>query len=181
MSEIKSLEQVKEFHAMFEHSIGVDENHIEPLTTRQLRIKLLFEELAELAVASDVNGTFYDLCIEAQSELQFKNHDGNKVDKVEELDAIADIQYVLNGKLLTSGLHNLIDEANDLVHKNNMTKAHKDIYHAQQTIEKKNMINCTEKFKDGLVLLYNSDGKLTKPWDHTKVSLETLFKKDLES
>jgi len=183
----KNLEQVKEFHEMFEHPIGIDENHVEPLKVRQLRIKLLFEELEELATASDVKITFLDLCeghanktyakIEGEPETWV---DGDNVDKVEELDAIADIQYVLNGKILTSGLHGLIEEANDLVHANNMTKAHRDMDHLMDTVIKKQMEGYYHKVKDGLYLLYNSDHKLTKPWNHKKVSFKNLFKKDLE-
>ena len=178
-----SLDKVKEFHELFEHPIGLCPNHEEPLKIRQLRIKLLFEELSELAEASDVKITFMDLCEgyanKAYSEMKGepeKWFDGDNVDKVEELDAITDIQYVLDGKKLTSGLHTVTSEAFDLIHENNMEKAHMSELHCNQTITINKMIgaNVVEK-SEGVFLLYNSDWKLTKPHDHKKVDLSHLI------
>ena len=175
-----TTEKVKEFHELFEHPIGESPICVEPLKIRQLRIKLLFEELRELAVAGDVQETFGNLCVDVLNE-EFDHDDegykdGDNVDKVEELDAITDIQYVLDGKKLTSGLHTVTEAAFDMVHLNNMLKAHRSHEHAEETIKKKNDGDgyVTEE-RNGRIMLFNSSGKLTKPWDHKKVDLLTLF------
>lgn len=170
-----SLKQVVEFHELFDSPIG-ELNNIETLETRQLRIKLLFEELEELALASDVAGTFYDLCdnyiIETPEDCL---QDGDNVDKEEELDALCDIQYVLNGKIITSGLQDCFDENFNLVHINNMTKAHESEEHCQKTIDEKTETGqegFTYYEKNGKYLLFNKHNKLTKPYDHQKVKLK---------
>jgi predicted HAD superfamily Cof-like phosphohydrolase len=183
-----SLEMVKEFHELFEHPVGKDFTHVEPLKIRQLRIKLLFEELEELAVAGDVRETFFNLCNDHMNENRQRGGDngdcdhidGDNVDKKEELDAITDLQYVLDGKKLTSGLHALTKEAFELIHENNMKKAHIDQEHAVATIKHINLDKGVWETvaKNGKVLLYNPDGKLTKPWDHDKVDLSKLLLKN---
>lgn len=176
----KSLEQVKQFHETFNHPVG--EIGKEPLAVRQLRIKLLFEELQELAEASDCMGTFRDLCIPVEKHytdvIGEPIPDGDDVNIVEELDALADIQYVLNGKILTAGLHNCFDENFDLVHANNMNKLHRDWEHAEETVDK-GRLNNIELFKlqvevDGylLVKVFNNAGKIIKPHDFEKVQLK---------
>jgi len=189
----KSLRQVAEFHQLFEHPVG-RMDVLEPLKTRQLRDKLLFEEGAELSEASDTQKTHYDLCkayiekidnkyAKLAKEAEEKGlpipvlADGDNVDKVEELDALCDIQYVLNGKVLTAGLAPVFEAGCDLVHSNNMTKAHRDHAHCLETVEHLKLTGewrCVEKDKD-VWMLYNSDAKLTKPHDHIKVSLEPII------
>lgn len=169
--------KVADFHKTFEHPInGITE--IEPLKIRQLRVKLLFEELAELAEAGDVNGTMMDLCHKYISDGLPENgepvEDGDNVNKVEELDALCDIQYVLDGKKLTSGLHEVFDQAFDLVHQNNMNKAHTGPDHVQMTAGHLGIkLNTIER--NGLFLAMNEDGKLIKPFDHKKVTLNHLI------
>ena len=195
----KSLEDVAEFHQTFKHPIG-QIGEFEQLNIRQLRIKLLFEELAELAEASDCKMTMVQLCdkhvfnaTNNESEIQefeeeristltslafsMRLKDGDDVNLIEELDAICDIQYVLNGKIITAGLQDVFDKNFDLVHKNNMQKAHRDLKHAAKTIEYLRVEKAsTDEFKlieeQEVVLLYNQDGKLIKPFDHKKVTLQ---------
>jgi len=192
----KSLEQVAEFHKLFNHRIG-EEIDSEPLVTRQLRIKLLFEELKELAEASDCKRTFIELCddstlaalqnfgldpidqIEARKTTLdgFDIKDGDNVNNLEELDALCDLQYVLNGKILTGGYHKVFDAAFDQVQENNMTKAHRSEEHAKITLSKSDLVlsgNIEEK--QGYYIVTNASGKIIKPWDHKKVSLEKFIK-----
>jgi predicted HAD superfamily Cof-like phosphohydrolase len=177
MNQKTTTEKVTEFHQLFEHPIG-KLNEAEPLKIRQLRIKLLFEELQELAEAGDVMGTFVSLCNQTADLENLNKVDGDNVNKVEELDAITDIQYVLDGKKLTSGLHEVTDQAFDLVHSNNMQKAHTSDEHAEATI---NALNDGENYvvenRNGKVLLFNSSGKVIKPYNHKKVDLSTLLNK----
>lgn len=182
MPEKTTTEKVKEFHELFEHPVGESTICLEPLKIRQLRIKLLFEELQELAEAGDVMGTFESLCHKVISDFTADNGqsnvDGENVDKVEELDAICDLQYVLDGKKLTSGLYRCTDEAFDLVHENNMSKAHDDMAHVQATADKyvwQKDRDYTVTETDRGFLMYNIAGKLIKPHDHKKVDLVTLI------
>lgn len=180
---MKQLELVRDFHNLFEHPIKETIEEDEPLKIRQLRVKLLFEELTELVDASDVRDTMFNLCNDYALGNRQKHGDigdcrwvdGDNVNKLEELDALCDIQYVLLGKVLTGGYHKVFYPAFKVVHENNMTKAHRDDNHATVTVFKSKSANFNRVCKDGKVLLYNSDGKLTKPWDHKKVSLEPFI------
>ncbi len=182
------LKKVFKFQETFLMAIGPDVKHVETLETRQLRIKLLFEELMELAEASDCKGTFHSLCTQVFREYctggleGIKGHkcppDGDNVDRVEELDALCDLQYVLTGKIISSGLHEVFDEAFKRVHKNNMEKAHVSIVHVKNTISHKklNPENCKIITIDNeTYLLHNESGKLVKPHDHKKVDLSDLL------
>lgn len=191
---MNKTEKVGQFHTLFEQPIGKI-NELESLSVRQLRIKLLFEELHELAEAGDVELTFHNLC-EGQLVKNLKKygpdtgkfgdislqplHDGDDVNKKEELDALCDIEYVLHGKINTSGLQEVFDAAFDLVHNNNMKKAHKDVHHANETVKIKNLEGFNIKQKSETeILLYNKDNKLIKPHDHEKVDLSIFFIKGI--
>lgn len=164
-----TLRQVQEFHQVFDHPIG-NLTDIELLKVRQLRIKLLFEELTELAEASDCRYTLSSLCAEHLG--QGAGTDGDNVNKLEELDACCDLQYVLNGKIITAGLQNVFDANFDRVHQNNMSKAHSTYEQALETKNKNRFTNYNIKPKDGgLFILTNADGKIIKPHDHVKVAL----------
>lgn len=179
---------VREFHETFEHPIGQGVDCIEPLKIRQLRAKLLFEELSELVEAGDIKATFADLCLswlnannampkeyEVEPEVftvhSHRLRDGDNVNKLEELDALCDIQYVLAGKILTSGLHEVFDRSFQLVHQNNMNKAHRNMEHAKETIEKSLGGKGTISVRDGKFIVLNEYKKVIKPHDHVKVKL----------
>lgn len=127
MEQIKgrsSIEQVKEFHEVFGHPVA-DKVGEETLETRQLRIKLLFEELEELAIASGCDATFRKLCDDAAWLDIYDDDpiDGDVLNHVEELDALCDLQVVLDGKFLTSGHWKVKDQAFAEVHRSNMSKS----------------------------------------------------------
>lgn len=197
---------VEEFHKTFEHPVGLNSAHKEPLNIRQLRIKLLFEELTELAEAGDVKATLLTLCSDYITEIFDKNggvedadeskitfkemlsdreiSDGDNVNKIEELDALADIMYVLCGKILTSGLHNVFERSFLKVHQNNMSKAHFTEEHAKETLEnslsgKGSIVTkeIAQQQHDGsylsvpVYIVLNESKKVIKPWNHKKVEL----------
>ena len=168
----KSLEQVLEFQQVFDQGVG-NINELEPLATRQLRIRLLFEELEELSQASDCTTTFFQLCSAHADSIYNCRRDADNVNQIEELDALCDIQYVLNGKIITAGMHHIFDRNFDLVHQNNMSKAHLTHNHVLDTVTRKgfNLDSCSVVPKKNVFLLLDSAGKLTKPWNHTKVAL----------
>lgn len=92
-----TLEQVKEFHETYGQPI-LGTPDISDVGVNQLRINLLAEELDELKDALEQG------------------------DIVETLDALIDLQYVLDGAFLAFGLHDLKQVAFDEVHRSNMSK-----------------------------------------------------------
>ena len=96
-----TLEQVQEFHETYGLPVeGAPDLSCEQ--TKELRINLLAEELDELKEALAEN------------------------DIVEVLDALIDLQYVLDGAFLSFGLHSVKQAAFDEVHRSNMSKLGED-------------------------------------------------------
>lgn len=96
-----TIEQVKEFHCSF-GSVIPKEITIDNQGVNELRISLLREELDELITAL------------------------NDKDQVEVLDALTDLQYVLDGAYLDFGLSSYKDAAFNEVHNSNMSKLGED-------------------------------------------------------
>lgn len=96
-----TLDAVKEFHETYGLPVK-DVPHITDEKTNQLRINLLQEELDELSEALANN------------------------DIVEVLDALTDLQYVLDGAYLSFGLHGLKESAFNEVQRSNMSKLGED-------------------------------------------------------
>ncbi len=97
MNKRTTLEQVQEFHETYGLSV-LDKASISDAKTNELRINLLAEELGELKEALEQG------------------------DMVETLDALIDLQYVLDGAFLSFGLHHVKGAAFDEVHRSNMSK-----------------------------------------------------------
>ncbi len=96
-----TLEQVKIFHETYGLPVK-NAPDISDTKTNALRINLLFEEVEELKEALEAG------------------------DLVEVLDALTDIQYVLDGAYLSFGLHNLKTAAFEEVQRSNMSKLGED-------------------------------------------------------
>ncbi len=92
-----TLKCVQEFHEAFELPVKARPDISDP-KTNLLRINLIAEELDELKEAL------------AQGDV------------VEVLDALTDLQYVLDGAYLSFGLHAMKHKAFDEVHRSNMSK-----------------------------------------------------------
>lgn len=97
MSKKSTLEQVKIFHETYGLPVKNAPDISDP-QTNELRVNLLQEEVDELREALE---------------------DG---DIVEVLDALTDIQYVLDGAYLSFGLHHLKEAAFAEVQRSNMSK-----------------------------------------------------------
>ncbi len=97
MSDKTTLDQVQEFHETYGLPV-LDAPHISDEKTNELRINLLAEELDELKEALEQG------------------------DMVETLDALIDLQYVLDGAFLSLGMAHLKAPAFDEVHRSNMSK-----------------------------------------------------------
>ncbi len=96
-----TIEQVQEFHETY--GLPVErEQTTGSKQTKELRINLLQEELDELKEALEND------------------------DMVETLDALIDLQYVLDGAFLSFGLQNVKNEAFSEVHRSNMSKLGED-------------------------------------------------------
>lgn len=96
-----TLIQVQEFHETY----GLPVQSVPDISdekTNALRINLLAEELDELKEALAAG------------------------DLVETLDALIDLQYVLDGAFLSFGLHHVKEAAFDEVHRSNMSKLGED-------------------------------------------------------
>jgi predicted HAD superfamily Cof-like phosphohydrolase len=193
----KHTQLIKDFMELFDQKVLPDLSEPSDLATRQLRIKLIFEELTELAKAMDVQGTFLKLCEDFikkadKNKGQWKGaagytnqlRDGNNNDIVETLDALIDLEYVTTGTVLSEGLQGVYEKNFDIVHVNNMTKAHRDLSHAIETAQKKspNGGNAEELSKWRTVnkephgvLLFDPNNKVVKPHDHVKVKLDLDF------
>ena len=96
-----TLEQVQEFHETYGLPVEAAPK-IDDEKTNALRINLLAEELDELKEALAAG------------------------DVVEVLDALTDLQYVLDGAYLSFGLHAVKTAAFDEVHRSNMSKLGED-------------------------------------------------------
>ena len=135
MSDKKStLEQVQEFHETYGLPV-LDQANISDEKTNQLRINLLAEELDELKEAL------------AEGDL------------VETLDALIDLQYVLDGAFLSFGLQHVKDAAFDEVHRSNMSKLG----------------------ADGKPIRRESDGKVLKGPDYFKPDIAQFVDKKEEA
>jgi predicted HAD superfamily Cof-like phosphohydrolase len=101
MTKKTTLEQVREFHETYGLPVKSTPD-VSDKRTNALRINLLAEELDELKEA-------------------LKNSD-----VVETLDALIDLQYVLDGAFLSLGLHDQKEKAFAEVHASNMSKLGED-------------------------------------------------------
>ena len=91
-----TLAIVREWHEAFD--VPVENAPTIPKHRAQMRLDILEEEVAELRAAVEAD------------------------DLVEALDALCDIQYVLDGTFLEFGLHQLKHDAMAEVHSSNMSK-----------------------------------------------------------
>lgn len=97
MTKRSTLDQVQEFHETYGLPVK-NSPTISDEKTNALRINLLAEELEELKEALEQG------------------------DLVETLDALIDLQYVLDGAFLSFGMQSLKTPAFDEVHRSNMSK-----------------------------------------------------------
>lgn len=174
------IRKVKEFHRTVDHP--VNEMATEKTNTRQLRIKLLFEELAELSEASDCKGTFYSLCKNHLDNLEAIPFDGNTPNYREELDALCDLMYVLAGKILTGGYHWVFNDAFAEVHRSNMSKVCQTLDDVEKTMEYYNeeynipMKNMTYKQIGKAYVVYHKDGKVLKNVNYKPANIYLFIK-----
>ena len=124
---MKSIEQVAEFHRTFDCETH-EQPHVDSGRLNALRLSLLQEELMELEVALQTG------------------------EPAQVLDALTDLQYVLDGAYLAFGLAKFKDAALAEVHRSNMSKLWPD-----GTVHKRD------------------DGKVLKPDTYSPANLEAVL------
>jgi predicted HAD superfamily Cof-like phosphohydrolase len=169
----KTLEQVKEFMLMFKQPVQPITHQIQTDRAR-LRLSLLLEETHELAVAYGEDRYFKDMCHSISTKPTYTD----SPNRVEELDALVDIQYVLNGAVLEGGLGDCFDEAFDEVHANNMTKAASTIEEANASILKygeKNILVVAEEHNNKFIIFDVHTRKALKAANYVPVDLSGIL------
>ena len=157
----KTLESVSEFHKTFGAPV-LNTPQIPDESRVRLRLALILEELSEFAEASGAAGIFNEMmkdkvaAYEAQPEVK---------DTAEALDALCDLQVVLNGSTIEYGLQDRFDEAFDEVHRSNMSKACSTEEEGQASVskyEKEGVKTFLEKVNGKYVIYRAADRKILK-------------------
>lgn len=150
---MKSIDLVTEFHDKFDQPIRT-QPCVDDEGTSQLRLNLLLEELQELGAALgfrlilDEEDGFKFECWEITSDVR-----GLDLDKaVATLDALTDLQYVLDGSYVSLGFGPWKDAAFEEVHRSNMSKV----------------------WSDGQVRKHR-DGKVMKPSTYSPADLQSVL------
>jgi predicted HAD superfamily Cof-like phosphohydrolase len=173
----KNIEQVKEFHELFNIPILSKEETI-PVERRRLRLSLLFEELSELADAYGLNKTFATMCANHGKSDLFDWTDSFELNRIESLDAKGDIAYILYGTALEDGDSTILSLAFDDIHQSNMSKACNDLQEALDTIEfyKNKGIESHYVIKNYKYLIYRTyDNKVLKSINYNEFNGDKYF------
>jgi predicted HAD superfamily Cof-like phosphohydrolase len=154
MKQLDSLNQVAEFHRLFQHPI--EPEPVIPSDERcRLRVELIAEELKEL-------------------ELAIENKDLTGI-----ADALCDIQYVLAGAVLEFGLGEKFRDLFDEVQRSNMSKACDTEEEAIITVEYYRENYNTESYykkKDGKYMIYRKeDNKTLKSINYSPADLKRIL------
>lgn len=167
----QTLKDVAEFHQTF--GVPSSEKPTVPSMDRiKLRLTLILEELHELAQASAAETEFIDMLDQKVKEFQ----PGNSIpDPVEVIDALCDLQVVLNGSIIEYGFHDVFDDAFEEVHQSNMSKACQTEEEGRASIQKykEEGVSVIMEPVNGKFILYRSqDHKVMKNVNWTPPSLE---------
>lgn len=180
--------KVEEFMITFNQSIpkGTDIVGDIPKEVLKLRGSLLLEEVLEFIeacgqeVASQFVNVLHDKSVELHKRVETQIVP-QKYDVVEAMDALCDIQYVLSGAILATGLTPKFDECFENVHESNMSKACTSYAQAQETMD--NYTNSgtgcyidVQKGTEGVwLVLRNGDKKLLKSNGYTPANIKGIL------
>ncbi len=168
---MKPIEQVIKFQRIFGDEVN-DLGTIPSIEKRKLRLKLIFEELSELAEAYGLKSTFGEICEDYTHKIvDCDILDNHKYDEVEALDAISDLLVVVYGGACINGQSSIIDEAFDETMRSNMSKSCKTLDQALYTIAQyhKEGRDTYYKLVDGLYIIYDSNtNKILKNKDENE-------------
>ncbi len=170
------LEQVKEFMVTAGQPV-VKTPNVMPEDRNKLRIALLFEELREYAEASGLDYYFKSL---AKHSLDTKDIVDSKVDLVEQLDALCDMQYVLSGAIHENGMGEVFDDAFNEVHRSNMSKFCVDNTEAFNTMNmysEQGIPTYYDTAKNPIVVYRKEDSKVLKSINYSPANLKPFINK----
>lgn len=157
---IPFLQNVKEFHQLFNHPIAPSPTNI-PIDRQDLRYHLIKEENEEFLEGLEKNNL------------------------VEIADALGDTLYVLGGAIIEHGLQDAMPEIFAEIHKSNMSKACRTLEEVQKTVAKYEAdgIEVYSKNKrtnnsNVVFLIYRkSDNKILKNINYKPANLLPIIKK----
>lgn len=169
----KEQGQVKDFMQKYQQQTPEKPAH-PAASIRALRVKLLLEEVFELAEASGVRIEEFDGSQIDLKKIQLhvlNNKDGDKVDLVGVADALADIDYVNLGAAVAYGID--LEPFQTEVHRSNMTKLWKlEEISGTPTLD----ITRVSDSGDGRVcLVKNEDGKVIKSPSYSPADLKSVM------
>ena len=171
------LEQVKEFHKFFGHPISSNPSDSSNIDLKKLRVKLLFEELTELSSALGLSATMRSLCAEYVAD-NSESFDSDTVDKVETLDALCDLQYVLSGAVISMGYTDVFNDSFNHVHMSNMSKACNNESELNDTLkyyEDTGVDVISSKIEDKYIVYRKYDMKVLKNKYYMKTELSKFI------
>ncbi len=178
-------ERVEFFNKLMNQPIGTDPKLV-PLELRKLGIKIIFEELAELANASGVPLAFNKCCEKQLKETKAEEDSvsGDGVDPVLQLDGACDVQYTLSWVINVFGLKEHFEDAYIETCKSNNSKACTSMEEAQRTKEYWEKKDGDERViepnvVDGVMyyIVKRLDGKVTKSVDYIPANFAQFFNK----
>lgn len=173
------IKQVKEFMTTFDQPTPETIINI-PEDRNKLRIALIFEELREYAEASGLKGYFaYELCKKHSNDIADGEVIDENINKVEQLDALLDLQYVLSGAVIEHGFDTVFDKGFEEVHRSNMTKAIKSAEDLDNTLElhdlKGEYAFSTKSTEYPTVLYRHPDMKVIKSASYSPANLKSIL------
>ena len=111
---------VREFHEVFDHPVSYDPKVVPSIENRILRVRMIAEELLELARAMGVKLACISGDTEAEDTVQVLPVDGAAYDPVETADGLGDLRYLVDGGNLLCGFPGDLVLAE--IHRSNMSK-----------------------------------------------------------
>lgn len=171
-------EKVEFFNKIMGQNISDDPENV-PLELRQLGIKLIFEELHELAVASDVEGTFMDLCLEKLPEERDEYPtDGDNINVTYQADGLGDVNYTNLWCVNVFGHRKTHSKVFDRICESNNSKVCDSMEEAEATREywiKESGLKCHIENIDGNLVVKDTNGKVRKSINYKPLLIGDLM------
>ena len=163
------LKSIIEFQKAGGHTVAYTaDNHIPSLDDRKLRLKLIFEELTELAEAYGLEKTFQNIAKKLiyEKELSMiESIDTKEFNRTEALDALCDLSVVVNGGYCVSGFTDIAEEAYEETMRSNMSKFCYSLDEALATVANKEDWTYKQVVVNDKIIyaiLRKEDGKIMK-------------------